>query len=134
MCSPLIEVLFYLDSAQCVRMSSNTCPPSGPSFLLIGSFSPLINSVSAGWPEPSWDKHSTIDQYLKRLTYPSVYISSTKGHGVITSVHPLCCWKIFLSFDFFDSIICLCQIINCAYNQNLYSVQGFQNSFMANII
>lgn len=67
--------------------------PSSLSLLLIGSFSPLINSVNAGWAEPSWDKHSSIDQYLKQLTYPSVYMGTdiwcTKGRCVISSLHPL---------------------------------------------
>lgn len=74
MCCPLIEVPPYPDAVQCVRMSLNMSPLSGPSVLLIGSFSRLINSVNAGCAEPSWDKCSSIDQYLKQLTYPSVYM------------------------------------------------------------
>lgn len=82
--------------AHVLQYVSPVRPPPAPSFLLIGSFSPLINSVSAGWPEPSYDKHSTIDQYLKQLTYPSVYeatdVSAAKrGGGVLISVRPLCC-------------------------------------------
>ena len=94
-CSPLIEVPPHPDAVQCVRMSLNMSPPSSPSLLLIGSFSRLINSVNAGCAEPSWDKCSSIDQYVKQLTYPSVYMGTVcsvcmtsdaqKGKCVITA-------------------------------------------------
>lgn len=100
MCSPLIEVPPYPDVAQCVRMSLNMSPLSSPSIPLIGSFSPLINSVNSGCAEPSWDKYSSIDQYLKQLTYPSVYMAmrgvsmtfhARKGECVASLLHPLGC-------------------------------------------
>lgn len=73
--SLLIEVPLSPDAAQYALMSFNMSLSSRPSGLLIGSFSPLINSVRAGCAEPSWKKHSSIDPYLKQLTYPSVYMS-----------------------------------------------------------
>lgn len=73
--SLLTEVPLSPDDAQYALMSFNMPLSSRPSGLLIGSFSPLINSVRAGCVKPSINKHSSIDPYLKQLTYPSVYVS-----------------------------------------------------------